>query len=99
MVIQLTMLDGMWSRKMSQSAIPRNRSSRRSRWDGTAGVGTAGGIEGGSHIGLKGRLTVAARKFQSEPRDVRTHGNLRTHDGISRIVLALAPGLLKAPDK
>src|SRR5215470_4373196 len=31
MVIQLTTLEGMWSRKINQSAIPRNRSSRRSR--------------------------------------------------------------------
>src|SRR5471032_2721494 len=31
MVIQFTMFVGIWSRKISQSAMPRNRSSRRSR--------------------------------------------------------------------
>src|SRR5579864_396473 len=30
-VIQFTTLSGMWSRKIAQLAIPRNRSSRRSR--------------------------------------------------------------------
>src|ERR1044071_6503962 len=38
MVIQLTALDGIWSRKISQSAIPRNRSSRRSRSVGTGAM-------------------------------------------------------------
>src|ERR1700704_4765430 len=36
MVTQLTILEGMWSRKISHSARPRNKSNRRSR---TAGFG------------------------------------------------------------
>src|SRR5437762_1068431 len=40
MVSQLTMFDGIWSRKISHSARPRNRSRRRSR-----PAGTTGGIE------------------------------------------------------
>src|SRR6185312_15081526 len=39
MVIQLTAFDGMWSRKISQSARPRNRSSRRSRSVVTGAMG------------------------------------------------------------
>src|SRR6266436_536584 len=34
MVTQLTIFEGMWSRKMSHSARPRNKSSRRSRSPG-----------------------------------------------------------------
>src|ERR1700732_1452590 len=34
MVIQLTMFDGMWTRKISHSARPGNKSSRRSRSPG-----------------------------------------------------------------
>src|SRR5205085_86762 len=42
MVIQLTMFEGIWSRKISHSASPRNRSSRRSRsGGGVAGTGVS----------------------------------------------------------
>src|SRR6266516_5880870 len=37
MVIQLTMFAGMWSRKINQSASPRNKSMRRSRSAASAG--------------------------------------------------------------
>src|SRR5262249_55219721 len=46
MVPQATRFEGIWSRKISHSAMPRKRSSRRSRPEVTAAACTAGGLSG-----------------------------------------------------
>src|SRR5215207_9035737 len=60
-VPQLTTLDGIWSRKISQSAKPRNRSNRRSRC-----AGAAGGMDEYGRYGLK-----ADRDSAGDPRTRR----------------------------
>src|SRR5262249_20313131 len=61
MVAQATRFDGIWSRKISQSAIPRNKSSRRSRPVVTTGAGACiGGI-----LSPGGRLCRAAQLLEN----------------------------------